>query len=425
MNYDCDPEAIDNTFERIVNILSKIVTSRDHKLLQTSPPLPAGVGVGVDLSAAFVEISEPITASTAALASAGGDASRESSDNQEAGSQPGLPFNAPSIGFLSPDKEQSLKYRAMESIAAILTSMVVWSRSYSDSLLPSTNMVAADSDGKGDKIGTSPSSDEPMAETVASAPPKSGIEEINRFEAAKHMKQVVREAVRLFNWKCKKGIQHLVENGALRKVPKEIAVFLLQTPGLNKKMIGEYLGEGEEWNISVMHAFVDEMDFTNLPFVSALRTFLQSFRLPGEAQKIDRFMLKFAERFLLNNPKEFTNADCAYVLAYSVIMLNTDLHNPQIKKRMTKAEFLKNNRGINDSKNLPDEYLGTIYDEIANNEIKMKDEQEQAANQKATNYGTSSFGLLSNQCIFLFRCHVKSAKKGGVFASLRTNRSTF
>ena len=44
-----------------------------------------------------------------------------------------------------------------------------------------------------------------------------------------------------------------------------------------------------------MHAFVDLMDFENLPFVDALRTFLQAFRLPGEAQKIDRYMLKFAE----------------------------------------------------------------------------------------------------------------------------------
>lgn len=45
-------------------------------------------------------------------------------------------------------------------------------------------------------------------------------------------------------------------------------------------------------------------------------------------------------------------------------MLNTDLHNPQIKKRMSKKEFLKNNRGINDGKNLPDELLESIYDEI-------------------------------------------------------------
>ena len=45
--------------------------------------------------------------------------------------------------------------------------------------------------------------------------------------------------------------------------------------------------------------------------------------------------------------------DCAYVLAYSTIMLNTDAHSRQVKSRMTKAEFGKNNRGINDGADLP------------------------------------------------------------------------
>lgn len=57
-------------------------------------------------------------------------------------------------------------------------------------------------------------------------------------------------------------------------------------------------------------------------------------------------------------------------------MLNTDAHNPQVKNRMTKLDFVKNNRGINDGENLPEEFLGTIFDEIQSNEIRMKDEVE-------------------------------------------------
>ena len=64
----------------------------------------------------------------------------------------------------------------------------------------------------------------------------------------------------------------------------------------------------DEENIAVMHAFVDEMEFTNMKFVDAMRTFLQSFRLPGEAQKIDRFMLKFADRYVRGNPGVFSSA---------------------------------------------------------------------------------------------------------------------
>jgi len=65
-----------------------------------------------------------------------------------------------------------------------------------------------------------------------------------------------------------------------------------------------------------MHAFVDYLDFKNLPFVDALRALLQAFRLPGEAQKIDRYMLKFAERYIAGNAQTpFANAGrCLYPL---------------------------------------------------------------------------------------------------------------
>jgi brefeldin A-inhibited guanine nucleotide-exchange protein len=133
-----------------------------------------------------------------------------------------------------------------------------------------------------------------------------------------------------------------------------------------------------------MHAFVDFMDFSNSAFVDALRMFLQSFRLPGEAQKIDRYMLKFAERYTAGNPGVFANADTAYILAFSVILLNTDAHNPQVKKPMSKAEFIRNNRGIDDGKDLDEELLNGIYDEINVNEIRMKDEVEAAGPQAST-----------------------------------------
>ena len=45
---------------------------------------------------------------------------------------------------------------------------------------------------------------------------------------------------------------------------------------------------------------------------------------------------------------------------------------------MTKADFIKNNRGINDGQDLPEDLLSATYDEIQNNEIRMKDEVEAA-----------------------------------------------
>lgn len=69
------------------------------------------------------------------------------------------------------------------------------------------------------------------------------------------------------------------------------------------------------------------------PFITIA---LSAFRLPGEAQKIARIMENFASQFCEGNPDVFANTDTAYVLSYSVIMLNTDAHNPQVKKKMTK-----------------------------------------------------------------------------------------
>jgi brefeldin A-inhibited guanine nucleotide-exchange protein len=74
-------------------------------------------------------------------------------------------------------------------------------------------------------------------------------------------------------------------------------------------------------------------------------------------------------------------------------MLNTDAHNPQVKHRMTMADFVKNNRGINDGQDLPEELLSTIYDDIVNNEIRMKDEMDAALGQ-ATASGPGIAGTL-------------------------------
>ena len=67
-------------------------------------------------------------------------------------------------------------------------------------------------------------------------------------------------------------------------------------------------------------------------------------------------MEAFASRLFtfLGRGKPFETADAAFILSFSTIMLNTDLHNPQIPvaKKMTKEQFIRNNRGINDGKEL-------------------------------------------------------------------------
>lgn len=81
----------------------------------------------------------------------------------------------------------------------------------------------------------------------------------------------------------------------------------------------------------------------------AMRELLEAFRLPGEAQQISRITETYATIYFASGPgekcyptyfdalltrihlDEIKSEDAVYVLAYSIILLNTDLHNPQIR----------------------------------------------------------------------------------------------
>ncbi|XP_065578705.1 cytohesin-1-like isoform X2 [Artemia franciscana] len=177
-----------------------------------------------------------------------------------------------------------------------------------------------------------------------------------------------------FNMDPKKGIEYLVEHGLIQHTPDAVAAFLHGGEGLNKTAIGDYLGEKHPFNESVLKSFVHLHDFTDLILVQALRQFLWSFRLPGEAQKIDRMMESFAQRYCQLNTNIFTSTDTCYVLSFAVIMLNTSLHNPSVKDKPSVEQFISMNRGINDGKDLPRDILESIYDSVKAEPFKIPED---------------------------------------------------
>ncbi|GBG74811.1 hypothetical protein CBR_g19322 [Chara braunii] len=178
-----------------------------------------------------------------------------------------------------------------------------------------------------------------------------------------------------FNRDPKKGLEFLQGQRLLPAEldPKSVACFFRYTPGLDKNLLGEYFGDRDDFNIKVLHAYVSEFDFTDMSLDTALRTFLESFRLPGEAQKIERIMEAFAGRFFEHCQGVFEHKDAAFVLSYSAIILNTDLHNGQVRRKMTEEEFIRNNKSINNGKDLPRELLVDLYHSIARNELRITD----------------------------------------------------
>ncbi|XP_028671071.1 cytohesin-4-like isoform X2 [Erpetoichthys calabaricus] len=205
------------------------------------------------------------------------------------------------------------------------------------------------------------------------------IAEIEDFEQEEENKNLERgkqlyNGKKKFNMDPKKGIEYLINNNLLVWEAKAVAEFLYKEDGLNKTAIGDFLGEREDMNIKILHAFVELHEFSDLNLVQALRQFLWSFRLPGEAQKIDRMMEAFATRYCICNLNVFQSTDTCYVLSFSIIMLNTSLHNPNVKDKPSLERFVAMNRGINNGGDLPQGLLEKLYDSIKNEPFKIPDD---------------------------------------------------
>ncbi|CAJ1960993.1 unnamed protein product [Cylindrotheca closterium] len=232
---------------------------------------------------------------------------------------------------------------------------------------------------------------------------------VHLLRSIKSKKRLMRKAAHLFNKKASKGIEFLANSGVIPDpvTPRSVASFLRNgiVVGLDKKAVGAYLGEmgkspvagksPPNWERDFFHKEVLEtycslFRFENQSLLDGLRMFLACFRLPGEAQQIDRILQAFSDscsrlceeggkQLFSEDPKRAS--DAAYLLSFSIIMLNTDQHNDNIRedRKMTKNDFIKNNadygRDITDpGKELPKEYLSAIYDSIREEEIRTEGE---------------------------------------------------
>uniref|UniRef100_A0A8D0L1B8 ARF guanine nucleotide exchange factor 1 n=1 Tax=Sphenodon punctatus TaxID=8508 RepID=A0A8D0L1B8_SPHPU len=300
-------------------------------------------------------------------------------------------------------QELSLRKKGLECLVSILKCMVEWSKDQyvnpnSQTTLGQEKPTEQETNETKhpetiNRYGSLNSLDSTASSGIGSySTQMSGTYNPEQFEVLKQQKEIIEQGIDLFNKKPKRGIQYLQEQGMLGTTPEDIAQFLHQEERLDSTQVGEFLGDNDKFNKEVMYAYVDQHDFSGKDFVSALRMFLEGFRLPGEAQKIDRLMEKFAARYLECNQGQtlFASADTAYVLAYSIIMLTTDLHSPQVKNKMTKEQYIKMNRGINDSKDLPEEYLSAIYNEIAGKKISMKETKELTIPTKSSKQSVAS-----------------------------------
>jgi hypothetical protein len=214
---------------------------------------------------------------------------------------------------------------------------------------------------------------------------------------------VLSQAVKIYREKdsMTKAVKFLVAQNFMSNTPQEYASFVrLYKKHFDPAAIGDFLGEGgrtpeeEHFWDQTRFRFTRAISFVEMDVETALRLYFTAcgFRLPGEAQKIDRFVTAFVRVYWEDNMSTsfcpFRQQDTVHLLAYAVIMLNTDLHRVSAGSdsnrrgssrivKMTKDQYIKNLRGV-DVDSLtgqkydidPDE-LSKIYDNVAARPIEM------------------------------------------------------
>ncbi|GAB1314307.1 Protein transport protein sec73 [Madurella fahalii] len=116
----------------------------------------------------------------------------------------------------------------------------------------------------------------------------------------------------------------------------------------------------EPFSQAVLRSYMRGFKFFGDPMDMALRKLLMEAELPKETQQIDRFLQAFANRYHECNPGIYSSPDQAYFIAFSLLILHTDVFNKNNKHKMQKVDYLKNTRG----EGIFDEVLEVFYDNI-------------------------------------------------------------
>ncbi|CDM27071.1 hypothetical protein DTO013E5_4257 [Penicillium roqueforti] len=131
---------------------------------------------------------------------------------------------------------------------------------------------------------------------------------------------------------------------------------------LPRGMIAGVLAQSDEEFYKVcLRKHMRTFSYFGDPLDMAIRKLLMEVELPKETQQIDRFVQAFADRYHECNPGIFTSPDNAYFIAFSLLILHTDVFNKNNKRKMQKADYVK----ISRSEGISDDILECFYENIS------------------------------------------------------------
>ncbi|CAO1603488.1 hypothetical protein XANCAGTX0491_007075 [Xanthoria calcicola] len=116
----------------------------------------------------------------------------------------------------------------------------------------------------------------------------------------------------------------------------------------------------DDFSKNVLRSYMRGFKFFGDPLDMSIRKLLMEAELPKETQQIDRVLQAFANRYHECNPGIYASPDEAYFIAFSLLILHTDVFNKNNKHKMQKTDYTKNARGTG----VADEVLECFYDNI-------------------------------------------------------------
>lgn len=153
---------------------------------------------------------------------------------------------------------------------------------------------------------------------------------------------------------------------------KKMSIFLQETTLVEGENITDAIGGSRDDLKEVRKEFVRVLDFQGINLLESLRKLFWCFHMSGETQTIERIMTDFSEVYVEMNPEtELKDSDTVFPFTFSLLFLNTDLHKPQMIKKMTLEEFFRSVNAVCGKENSPPvEELTIIYNSVLENQIK-------------------------------------------------------
>jgi hypothetical protein len=110
-----------------------------------------------------------------------------------------------------------------------------------------------------------------------------------------------------------------------------------------KNAAAAWLGHTAETNAITRTAYMECYNWQGFNVLASFRELCSRLILRAESQQLDRVIDSFSARWCQCNPHHgFKDQDVVHTLAFSILMLNTDLHLADMENRMTKNQFVKN-----------------------------------------------------------------------------------